>query len=370
MKQENDLNENPLAPIVIKLSNIVVLLIAVVVALLIVLAVYIPAPEPAKSVETPVPDKNGLYTSAAKDALSKVTENEHYWKAPDATDLAENKNAELIKFGEELIRHTSLYFGPKGKIFKAATNGLNCQNCHLDAGTKVFGNNYALVASTYPKYRARSGKVENIYKRVNDCFERSLNGRSLDTASNEMQALAAYINWVGKDVTKNNRPEGLGMKDLAVMERAADPEKGKEVYSVKCQSCHQANGEGVLNGDQTEYTYPPLWGSKSYNIGAGLYRVSTFARFVKNNMPLGASHNSVQLSDEEAWDVSAFVNSQEHPKVILTNDWPRLHEKPFDHPFGPYVDGFSEKQHKYGPFQPIIDKLSAIKNSTEKKTNS
>jgi thiosulfate dehydrogenase len=58
------------------------------------------------------------------------------------------------------------------------------------------------VASTYPKYRARSGAKENIYKRVNDCFERSLNGKALDTSSKEMQAITAYIKWLGKDVEK------------------------------------------------------------------------------------------------------------------------------------------------------------------------
>lgn len=82
------------------------------------------------------------------------------------------------------------------------TNGMNCQNCHLDAGTKVWGNNYGSVFSTYPKYRPRSGKEEDIYKRINDCFERSLNGKALALNSKEMQAIKAYIEYVGKDVKK------------------------------------------------------------------------------------------------------------------------------------------------------------------------
>jgi thiosulfate dehydrogenase len=32
-----------------------------------------------------------------------------------------------------------------------------------------------------------------------------------------------------------------------------------------------------------------------------------------------------------------------------------------DHPFGPFADGFSETQHKYGPYQPIIDKMKNLK---------
>ncbi|TRZ75539.1 MAG: cytochrome C, partial [Chitinophagaceae bacterium] len=28
--------------------------------------------------------------------------------------------------------------------------------------------------------------------------------------------------------------------------------------------------------------------------------------------------------------------------------------KPVDYPFGPYADTFSEQQHKFGPFEPIV----------------
>ena len=73
-------------------------------------------------------------------------------------------------------------------------------------------------------------------------------------------------------------------------------------------------------------------------------------------MPLNqASHNIPALTDEECWDVAAFVNSQPRPKKDLTGDWPNIAKKPIDHPFGPYADGFSEEQHKYGPFKPIIE---------------
>lgn len=74
-------------------------------------------------------------------------------------------------------------------------------------------------------------------------------------------------------------------------------------------------------------------------------------------MPLGVTHNNTQLTDEEAWDLAAFVNSQPHPSKDLKKDWPKISEKPFDNPFGPYADGFSEEQHKYGPFKVIKDKL-------------
>jgi cytochrome c len=39
--------------------------------------------------------------------------------------------------------------------------------------------------------------------------------------------------------------------------------------------------------------------------------------------------------------------------VDLDRDYPALLQKPVDTPYGPYADGFSEQQHKYGPFAPI-----------------
>lgn len=283
-----------------------------------------------------------------------------YWEAP-ALPSGTDQNAELIAYGKDLIAHTAKYLGPKGSV-ASVSNGLNCQNCHLDAGTKTFGNNYSAVAATYPKMRARSGTVEDIEKRVNDCFERSLNGQALASGSREMEAIKAYISFIGKDVPKGERPKGVGLKDVPFLDRSCDPEKGEDVYIQKCASCHMANGEGMLAQDGVEYVYPPLWGDHSYNSGAGLYRITTFARYVKYNMPLGASHEFPQLSDEEAWDVAAYVNSMPRPSKNLDGDWPDISKKPIDHPFGPYADGFDEKQHKYGPFQPIIAAREAQKS--------
>jgi thiosulfate dehydrogenase len=142
------------------------------------------------------------------------------WIAPDIDEVKDDQ----ILYGRELIIHTSRFFGPNGKLEKV-TNGMNCQNCHLEAGTKVFGNNYALVASTYPKFRARSGSIESIEKRVRDCFERSLNGKAPVDSSKEMQAMVAYIKWVGSEVTQEKKPDGTGIFELPVLDRAADPEK-------------------------------------------------------------------------------------------------------------------------------------------------
>ena len=73
-----------------------------------------------------------------------------------------------------------------------------------------------------------------------------------------------------------------------------------------------------------------------------------------------ATHSNPKLTTEEAWDVAAYVNSQPRPKKDLSKDWPDISKKPFDHPFGPYADGFTEAQHKLGPYKPIIAKKEEL----------
>lgn len=274
------------------------------------------------------------------------------WHAPDWATVEAESNAAEIKYGKELVANTAEFLGPNGKV-KSISNGMNCQNCHLQAGTAPLGNNYGAVFSTYPKIRARSGTEEDIQKRINDCFERSLNGQPLERDSKEMIAMVAYISWVGKDVPKGQVPKGSGIYEVPLLDRAADPSKGKLVYENQCQSCHASDGQGMPKPDGTGYIYPPLWGKNSYNNGAGLFRLSRFAGYVRANMPLGATFENPILTDVEAWDVAAYVNSLERPVKDLAQDWPDISKKPIDHPFGPFADGFTEEQHKFGPYSPI-----------------
>jgi thiosulfate dehydrogenase len=332
--------------IIQRLVKCVVVLILLIIALVALNIYDITSPPKPKSFSKEPSEKTE--TIAEDKKIADV------WVAPDSSSIKDEKNADEISYGKELIANTAFYFGPKGKI-QHSSNGMNCQNCHLKAGTVPFGNNYSAVASTYPKFRERSGSIEQIHKRVNDCFERSLNGQALDTNLKEMKSIIAYLKWLGKDVPKGEKPKGAGITELAFMDRAADPEKGKLVYTEKCQTCHTANGEGKLNADGITYQYPPLWGMHSYNNGAGLFRLSRFAGYVKSNMPQNTTHDAPQLTDEEAWDVAAFVNSQPRPEKDLGKDWPKIAGKPIDHPFGPYADKFTEQQHKYGPFGPIAD---------------
>ena len=277
------------------------------------------------------------------------------WQAPAEDEIAADAEGDLIRYGKELIANTSKYLGPKG-IVAHVSNNMNCQNCHLAAGTQNFANPFSAVSSTYPKYRERSGRVESVEFRVNDCLQRSLNGKPLDSLSQEMRAMVAYLKWISKDVPQGLKPKGAGTGVLPFLNRAADPQKGKLVFTNTCQRCHGTNGEGLLMADSTSYTYPPLWGDNSFNISAGMYTLSRLAGFIKNNMPFGATWQNPQLTDEQAWDVAAFISTQQRPNKFFKYDWPDISKKPVDYPLGPYADSFSATQHKYGPFLSMIKK--------------
>jgi len=360
--------EKELIKAVVRISRMTIwIAIAAIASIVVVIVVFSSKPEPAGEASAVTAQAPGNFTpTVAIAATTTVAGNAtpaEAWKAPDTSAIPAGKMGEQIRYGRSLIAHTSAYFGPKGSIAQL-TNGMNCQNCHMDAGSRLFANNYASFISGYPKFSGRSGKVEPASERIKECFERSMSGKVPDTSGKEVQSILAYMKWIGKNVKKGQKLYGSGTEKLKFMDHAADPAQGRVVFVQKCQSCHGSKGEGQLSADHKSYTYPPLWGNHSYNDGAGMYRITNLAGFVKNNMPFGATYQNPQLSDEEAWNVAAFINSQPRTHKDQHLDWTDLTKKPIDFPFGPYSDKFSEHQHKYGPFQPIKDahKSNSIKS--------
>ena len=83
-------------------------------------------------------------------------------------------------------------------------------------------------------------------------------------------------------------------------------------------------------------------------------RVLTAAAFIRHNMPLGTKFDAPVLSDADAYDVAAYINSMARPAMAgLDKDFPNRLQKPVDTAYGPYADDFSPEQHKFGPFGPI-----------------
>lgn len=239
-----------------------------------------------------------------------------------------------------------------------AGNNLACQNCHLEAGTKAFAAPYIGIKEQFPQFSKRTGKDIILADRINGCMERSMNGKKLPVNSKEMNAMIAYMEWLSRDMPKEfvkNDFIGNGFVKIEIPNRPVNLSNGKIIYKNQCSSCHQENGEGQKKQKQNGYIYPPLWGNDSYNHGAGMNRVLTAAKFIKANMPFGASAENPILTDEEAYDVAGYIDSMERPiKQGVEKDYPTLKLKPISSPYPPYADTFSMQQHQLGPFQPII----------------
>jgi thiosulfate dehydrogenase len=298
------------------------------------------------------------------------------WTVPDIDALPDDAPGRLVRHGRDLIVATYAHIGPHAAdpANRFAGNNLACGNCHLEAGTKKFGLPIYGLAFDFPRYSARTGADMSIEDRINSCMTRSMNGRPLPAQSLEMQALVAYVSFLSSGLMPGEQVPGHGAGTMRELDRAADPKHGELVYVRACLDCHNTNGSGIARSPQAMslgYAVPPLWGRDSFNDGAGMARLITLANFLHSNMPHGADYRNPMLSDEEAWDVAAYVESQARPhKAGLEHDFASdLLDKPADTAYGPYADPFPEAQHKYGPFQPIRAELERLKAEQEKTQN-
>jgi thiosulfate dehydrogenase len=312
----------------------------------------------------------GAVWLAGPSAASAQSSSGPIWTVPEIGALPDNANGRQVRRGRDLISATYAHIGPEvpNPAKRYAGNNLACANCHLRAGTVKFGIPLFGLYGQFPMYSARAGADISIENRLNSCMMRSMNGRPLPVDGPEMQAMVAYIKFLSTGVPAGERLPGLGVGKMPELDRPADPVRGKAIYANVCTACHGADGQGIrrsLPSVDLGYMVPPLWGNDSFNDGAGMSRLINAANFIHFNMPNGVDYTNPQLKPEEAWDVAAYVVSQPRPrKSGLDKDFPNLLEKPVDVPYGPYADGFSAEQHKYGPFAPIraaIDKLKAEK---------
>ena len=224
-----------------------------------------------------------------------------------------------IKEGKKLLTET------RQRLPSNVGNALNCTNCHLAGGATAYSSPWVGIWGVFPEYRSRSGKIISLQERVNDCFERSMNGKGLPYDSEEMNNILAYMQWLSIGVPTGVSVKGRGFGPLD-QKLKPDANHGKQVFSEKCASCHGAGGEGVKLPTDA-YIFPPLWGSNSFNDGAGMARTYTAAAFVKHNMPLNQGGT---LTDQEAVDVAEYFTHQPRPVYPgKLRDWPKG-DKPKD----------------------------------------
>lgn len=313
--------------------------------------------------------------SPAPSAAPAVVPAQHAypWVVPDLDKLPDDKYGQMVRLGQDLVMKTSQYVGPEvaDPAKRFAGNNLACASCHVDGGIKKNGNGFVGTFGSYPAYKGREHEVQTLEDRINGCMERSMNGRKMPVDGPEMKAMMTYMHFMSSGVPIGAQVDGIGLpKPGKFPDRAADPAQGKLVYDQLCVSCHGAEGEGVRvgkAGDAQGYQFPPLWGPDSYNDGAGMHRVIMAARFIRNNMPKGVTAEAPMLTEDQAFDVAAYINSQQRPqKAGLETDFPARKNKPVDAHFPPYRTGFTAQQHKYGPFPPIIEAMKQEQQAAKK----
>ncbi len=279
------------------------------------------------------------------------------WNPPKREAIPSGEQGDLIRYGQQLLTRTQAYLGLGAKTPAMIYTRCNlaCGNCHQEGGTKMFGIPWMGVIGRYPQFSSRTNGEVTLDGRINDCMERSMNGRGLPQDSREMQAIIAYFAWLSTEL----KPElqGLLKVKLTVPDRSADRTAGAMLYREYCQACHGADGAGYRARSSAVdgvFVTPPVWGAGSFNTGAGMHRILMTSAFIRGNMPLGTPWDRPVLTDGQAYDIAAYINSFERP--VLPNearDWPDVTKKPVDCPYPPYADNFSREQHKYGPFEPI-----------------
>jgi len=210
------------------------------------------------------------------------------------------------------LRGRALLLATRDSLPRNVGNSLRCASCHLNGGLQAAAMPWVGVYARFPQYRARSAKVDLIEDRINDCFRRSMNGRALDPAGPDMRDIVTYFAFLSTGLPVGVEMEGQGLPQLRPL--PGDIRRGAAVFASTCTRCHGASGQGTAIA-------PPLWGPRSYNVGAGMARINTAASFIHALMPIDRAQ---QLTPQQAFDVASYINTRPRPDFApKVRDWPR-----------------------------------------------
>ncbi len=92
---------------------------------------------------------------------------------PAESTIPTGPEGDAIRLGRQLMNET------RKQLPRNVGNGLSCSSCHIAGGTQANAGPYVGLTALFPMYNARDGRVISLQTRINDCFERSMNGRPL-----------------------------------------------------------------------------------------------------------------------------------------------------------------------------------------------
>lgn len=245
-------------------------------------------------------------TESTPQAPVKTSE---YHIPPQISEIPEGPFGDSVRRGADIFRNTPKYAA------KYVGNSQSCANCHIDYGRQPLAAPMWAAWVSYPAYRKKNDHVNTMEERIQGCFTFSENAQASEHGSAPPNGdpvlvdLQAFAYWLAQGVPTGEKVKGRGFLKIEKPAEGYSVERGKEVYTQHCAVCHGDDGQG-LRLEDGHLQFPPLWGAEAYNWGAGMHRINDAAGFIKQNMPLGKS----DLTDQQSWDVAAYINSKPRPK--------------------------------------------------------
>ena len=234
------------------------------------------------------------------------------FRVPAESEIRDSLVLTAVRRGRAILSNT------RDSLPGHVGNRLRCVSCHMGDGQQPNKMPFVGVYARFPQYRQRSATVEIIEDRINDCFERSMNGKALPRDSRPMRDIVAYLAFLSYGIPVGAQVEGQGLPRLEPL--SGDTARGRELFKSTCTQCHGAEGQGGRADTAVAIVGPPLWGPHSFNVGAGMARLRTAAAFIRVAMPYD---NPGSLTPQQAYDVAAYVTSRPRPDFARkAEDWP------------------------------------------------
>ncbi|QXX73270.1 sulfur oxidation c-type cytochrome SoxA [Methylovirgula sp. HY1] len=232
-------------------------------------------------------------TQAADSNLAKYsvgTKHSGYVLASPATRAMED---------DEFQNPGMLWVETGKKLWSTAdgANGKSCHSCHGDAAKSMKG-----IATAYPKFNPRLGKVIDMEQRINACRAKAMQAKPYPWESRELLALTAYI---------KNQSHGMPMNVLVTGAAVPSFEKGKALFmaphgpkGLSCASCHgtlEASAKLAATQDQGQTNGFPAYRLTWQTLGSAQRQIQDCERHISvAPHPLG-SPADIDLEFYLAW---------------------------------------------------------------------